>query len=84
MRRSTGNKRDEGGVLGSINWLRRQMEAKGANPNKSNIIYRDKVRSTINGCFLKFLTNFDGYSHEPLQVPDSEVLLSTGRQPNKR
>src|SRR5690625_8019671 len=43
VRTATGNQRDEHGTLGSINWLRKQMELRNANPNVvRNIIYRDK------------------------------------------
>ena len=43
VRTAAGNRRDEHGTLGSINWLRKQMELRSANPNVvRNIIYRDK------------------------------------------
>ena len=43
--RTVGGRRDEVATIGSINWLRHQMERRGANPNVvRNIIYRDKGR----------------------------------------
>ena len=43
VREVVGNARDETGMVGSINWLRKRMEQRGANPNVvRNIIYRDK------------------------------------------
>ncbi len=79
VRQLIGNKRDSDGVLGSINWLRKQMMLKGANPNVvRNIIYRDKGKindkralyETLKELWLK-------YSDTPLQVPELEVLFSS-------
>ena len=80
IRRSVGNKRDDKGVLGSINWLRKQMEQKGGNPNVvRNIIYRDKGRLNDKRILFEILNQlWVDLGHEQLQVPELEVLLSTG------
>ncbi len=80
IRRSVGNKRDDTGVLGSINWLRKQMEQKGANPNVvRNIIYRDKGKINDKRILFEILNQlWVELGHEQLQVPELEVLLSTG------
>ncbi len=80
IRRSVGNKRDDTGVLGSINWLRKQMEQKGANPNVvRNIIYRDKGKINDKRILFDILNQlWVDLGNEQLQVPELEVLLSTG------
>lgn len=80
IRRSVGNKRDDTGVLGSINWLRKKMEQKGANPNVvRNIIYRDKGKINDKRILFEILNQlWVDLGNEALQVPELEVLLSTG------
>ena len=79
VRKSIGNKRDDTGVLGSINWLRKQMEHKGANPNVvRNIIYRDKGKINDKRALFEILNDlWTNNGNPPLQVPELEVLLST-------
>ncbi len=74
-----GNKRDNDGVLGSINWLRKQMELKGANPNVvRNIIYRDKGKLVDKRALYETIKElWQKHSNQPLQVPELEVLFST-------
>ena len=78
VRARVKNERDEHGVLGSINWLRQQMAARGANPNVvRNIIYRDKGKLTDKQALLEILKDLWGrYDDAPLQVPELEALLS--------
>lgn len=78
VRREIGNQRDENGVLGSINWLRKQMERRGANPNVvRNIIYRDKGKLADKRVLFEILGQlWEGAGQPPLQVPELEVLLS--------
>jgi len=78
VRDAVGTRRDEQGVLGSINWLRRQMEARGANPNVvRNIIYRDKGKLSDKRVLFEILRElWAAASDEPLHAPEIEVLLS--------
>lgn len=78
VRDAVGSRRDEHGVLGSINWLRRQMEARGANPNVvRNIIYRDKGKLSDKRVLFEILRElWATASDEPLRAPEIEVLLS--------
>ena len=78
VRARVKNERDEHGVLGSINWLRQQMTARGANPNVvRNIIYRDKGKLSDKQALLEILKDLWGrYDDAPLQVPELEALLS--------
>jgi tetratricopeptide (TPR) repeat protein len=78
VRDAVGARRDEHGVLGSINWLRRQMEARGANPNVvRNIIYRDKGKLSDKRVLFEILRElWATASDEPLRAPEIEVLLS--------
>lgn len=80
VRQMIGNKRDSDGVLGSINWLRKQMILKGANPNVvRNIIYRDKGKLADKKALYETLKElWTKYSETPLQVPELEVLFSSG------
>jgi tetratricopeptide (TPR) repeat protein len=78
VRRSVGTTRDEHGVLGSINWLRKQMEARGANPNVvRNIIYRDKGKLSDKRVLFDILNSlWTDRGNPPLHAPELEVLLS--------
>jgi tetratricopeptide (TPR) repeat protein len=78
VRDAVGTRRDEHGVLGSINWLRRQMEARGANPNVvRNIIYRDKGKLHDKRVLFEILGDlWSSVRDEPLRAPEIEVLLS--------
>ncbi len=78
VRDAVGTRRDEQGVLGSINWLRRQMEARGANPNVvRNIIYRDKGKLSDKRVLFEILRElWATASDQPLNAPEIEVLLS--------
>lgn len=78
VRKSIGNSRDEDGVVGSINWLRRHMEKRNANPNVvRNIIYRDKGKLKDKQILFDiFKTLYKEYSNEPLQIPELEALFS--------
>lgn len=78
VRRGAGNRRDEYGVQGSINWLRQQMELRRANPNVvRNIIYRDKGRLEDKRALFEILDDLWRRSgNPPLEAPEIEVLLS--------
>ncbi len=78
VRRSVGNTRDDNGVLGSINWLRQQMEVRGANPNVvRNIIYRDKGKLADKRVLFDILNQlWTARGNPPLHAPELEVLLS--------
>lgn len=80
VRRTLGTQRDEHGVVGSINWLRHQMELRGANPNVvRNIIYRDKGKLPDKQALYAILDDlWRSKGHPPLQSPELEVLLSPG------
>ncbi len=80
VRRHIGNKRDADGVIGSINWLRKHMELRGANPNVvRNIIYRDKGKLNDKRVLFDILNKLWQESGQaPLQAPELEALLSTG------
>ena len=73
-------RRDENGVLGSINWLRKAMAARGANPNVvRNIIYRDKGKLADKRALFELLGGlWEGLGKGPLQAPELEALLSIG------
>src|SRR5680860_1556616 len=78
VRGRVGTRHDEFGVLGSINWLRRQMEVRGANPNVvRNIIYRDKGKLSDKRVLFEILRElWATASDQPLNAPEIEVLLS--------
>ncbi|HHO56143.1 MAG TPA: hypothetical protein ENK21_07110 [Trueperaceae bacterium] len=78
VRSVIGNVRDEDGVVGSINWLRRHMEKRNANPNVvRNIIYRDKGKLKDKQILFDIFKNlYRSYSSEPLQIPELEALFS--------
>jgi tetratricopeptide (TPR) repeat protein len=80
VRRSVGHQRDAHGVLGSINCLRHQMEARGANPNVvRNIIYRDKGRLPDKQALYAILDDlWRSRGKPPLRAPELEALLSPG------
>ena len=80
VRRSVGSQRDDHGVLGSINWLRHQMEARGANPNVvRNIIYRDKGKLPDKRALYAILDDlWRSRGKAPLRAPELEALLSPG------
>ncbi len=78
VREVVGNKRDAVGVVGSINWLRKRMEQRGANPNVvRNIIYRDKGKLSDKRVLFEILSElWTDAGKPPLQVPELEVLLA--------
>ena len=78
VRRAAGNRRDELGVQGSINWLRQQMERRGANPNVvRNIIYRDKGRLADKRALFEILGKlWEECGRGKLNAPEIEVLLA--------
>jgi hypothetical protein len=80
VRRTIGTHRDEHGVIGSINWLRQQMELRGANPNVvRNIIYRDKGKLPDKQALFAILDDlWRAHGQPPLRSPELEVLLSAG------
>jgi hypothetical protein len=77
IRRHVGNRRDPDGVPGSINWLRKQMALRGANPNVvRNIIYRNKGKLTDKTALYEILqTLWMTYYTKPLHAPELERLL---------
>ncbi len=78
VRHASGNRRDDHGTLGSINWLRRQMELRNANPNVvRNIIYRDKGKLEDKRALFAILDElWQSTGRERLQAPELEALLS--------
>ncbi len=78
VRKATGNQRDEHGTLGSINWLRKQMELREANPNVvRNIIYRDKGKLEDKRALFNILDDlWRTMGGEKLSSPELEALLS--------
>lgn len=78
VRTATGNQRDEHGTLGSINWLRKQMELRNANPNVvRNIIYRDKGKLEDKRALFSILDDlWQSTGQERLRSPELEALLS--------
>lgn len=78
VRAQLGHRRDQEGVLGSINWLRKQMEARGANPNVvRNIIYRDKGKLADKRALYEILRELhERYGEGPLYAPELDALLS--------
>ncbi len=67
-------------MLGSINWLRHEMEVRGANPNVvRNIIYRDKGKLPDKRALFAILDDlWRRRSAERLHAPELEVLLAPG------
>jgi tetratricopeptide (TPR) repeat protein len=80
VRRAVGSQRDELGVVGSINWLRAQMERRGANPNVvRNIIYRDKGRLPDKRTLFEILDElWRNAGNPPLRSPELEAALAPG------
>jgi tetratricopeptide (TPR) repeat protein len=80
VRRTVGTQRDAHGMVGSINWLRHEMEARGANPNVvRNIIYRDKGKLPDKQALFAILDDvWRAAGQPPLRSPELEVLLSPG------
>jgi len=80
VRKTVGHKRDADGVLGSINWLRKEMERRDANPNVvRNIIYRDKGKLADKRVLFEILGElWTTTGQPPLRAPELEVLLSPG------
>lgn len=78
VRHRVGNRRDEHGSLGSINWLRHHMQARGANPNVvRNIIYRDKGRIPDKRVLFSILQELcANHSSVPLLAPELAALLA--------
>ena len=78
LRSLVGNQRDEQGVLGSINWLRKEMEKRRANPNVvRNIIYRDKGKLSDKRALFEIIKRlWESHADKPLQAPELEALLS--------
>lgn len=78
VRQAVGQRRDDDGVVGSINWLRHAMEARGANPNVvRNIIYRNKGRlPDKRALYLILDALWREQGRPPLRVPELEALLS--------
>ncbi|CAN5663467.1 hypothetical protein BH23DEI1_BH23DEI1_05810 [soil metagenome] len=67
-------------MVGSINWLRAQMESRGANPNVvRNIIYRDKGKLPDKRVLYSILDDlWRSTGQEPLKAPELEVVLAPG------
>ena len=80
VRGASANARDEHGVIGSINWLRAQMERRGANPNVvRNIIYRDKGKLPDKRALFEILDElWQRGGRPPLQAPALRALLAPG------
>ena len=80
VRREVGQRRDEHGSLGSINWLRHHMELRGANPNVvRNIIYRDKGKLPDKRALYTILDDlWQANGHPPLDAAELATLLSPG------
>lgn len=79
MRGALKGRRDASGVVGSINWLRKQMELRGANPNVvRNIIYRDKGKLADKRVLFAILGElWESTGRPPLRAPELEVLLNS-------
>ena len=77
VRRALGGRRDAQGTVGSINWLRTEMAARGANPNVvRNIIYRDKGKGADKRVLFAILSElWEGTGGAPLELPELDLLL---------
>lgn len=77
VRDAAGKQRDEHGIKGSINWLRKQMELRNANPNVvRNIIYRDKGRLSDKRVLFDILAElWRQSSGEQLHDPEIQALV---------
>ncbi len=80
VRGVSASERDEHGVIGSINWLRAQMERRGANPNVvRNIIYRDKGKLPDKRALFDILDELWQHGgRPPLEAPELRALLTPG------
>jgi tetratricopeptide (TPR) repeat protein len=78
VRGVAGHQRDGDGVRGSINWIRKQMERRSANPNVvRNIIYRDKGRLSDKRVLFDILAElWWERTNTHLKAPEIEVLLA--------
>ncbi len=80
VRGAVGDRRDQVGVIGSINWLRHAMQERGANPNVvRNIIYRDKGKLPDKRALFEILDDlWRSAGHGPLDAPELKALLAPG------
>ena len=80
VRERVGDQREDGNVVGSINWLRAQMAARGANPNVvRNIIYRDKGTVVDKRALYDILRDLcRDRDLEPVRDPELEIALAPG------
>lgn len=78
VRTALNNRRDASGIVGSINWLRKGMETRGANPNVvRNIIYRDKGKLADKRVLFTLLSElWESTGQGPLRAPALELLLA--------
>lgn len=76
VRRALDNRRDEHGIVGSINWLRMQMALREANPNVvRNIIYRNKGKLADKRVLYNILNElWESAGRPPLQAPELAEL----------
>jgi len=79
VRGALHNRRDERGVVGSINWLRQGMTERGANPNVvRNIIYRNKGKLADKRVLFSLLSElWESTGGAPLEAPETELLLGS-------
>lgn len=77
VRRALEGRRDAQGTVGSINWLRGEMQVRGANPNVvRNIIYRDKGKVADKRVLFAILSElWEGTGGAPLELPELDLLL---------
>lgn len=82
VRGALHNQRDESGVIGSINWLRKKMELRGGNPNVvRNIIYRDKGKLTDKRILYTILSElWESTGQTPLRAPELDLFLNTNQE----
>lgn len=80
VRQALDNRRDEHGIVGSINWLRKQMALREANPNVvRNIIYRDKGKLADKRVLYNILNElWESTGRPPLQAPELAELHEEG------
>ncbi len=77
VRGALHGRRDAQGTVGSINWLRAEMQVRGANPNVvRNIIYRDKGKVADKRVLFAILSElWEGTGGAPLELPELGLLL---------
>lgn len=77
VRGALHNRRDEQGVVGSINWLRQGMKQREANPNVvRNIIYRNKGKLADKRVLFALLSElWESTGGASLEAPEIELLL---------